>query len=197
MSRWCTFMVSCAERERDRQETLADLRATDWGQTPEIVLDDGAGKTKLERITRTWRRALERAAYCGRELVLLLEDDLRFDRSMHQKLEAFGPLVRRGRYFFATLYDNSMPVFHSTQGHGFATGPGEFFWGAQALVTTPETVRAVLSRWDAASVAYADERIGKLAAELTEIVYVRPGLVRHVGRSTWNPLRRLVSYPQG
>lgn len=192
-----TFLVSCAERERDRQATLADLARTDWGQTPVVVLDDGQGRTRLERITRTWRRALEQAAYCGRELVLLLEDDVRFDRHIRKKLEAFAPLRDRGRYLFASLYDNSHPLFHARSGPGWATGPSEFFWGLQAVVTTPETARAILARWDTVQVAYPDERVGRLASALTEIVYVRPGLVRHVGASTWNPIRRLLAYPEG
>ena len=202
---WCTYMISCAERAADRAATLASLARSDWGQAPELVLDDGAGATKLERISRTWTRMLDRAARCSRDAVLLLEDDLRFDPALRQKVEMWLPFVKvlarrsyrdpSAGFFFGTLYNNSAPIFQVAAGPGWAIGPGDFFWGGQAIVTTPATIRAVLGV--PCAYAYPDECLGKAMAKVTPIYYHVPSLVRHVGVSTWNPLRQFVPYPVG
>lgn len=195
--RWCTYMISCAARAHDRALTLASLAASDWRQEPIVILDDGQGQSPLARMIRTWARALAQAANCRADLVLLIEDDLRFSSHLLASLENWLPLVRHGRYFFASLYDNSWPLFHLQEGPNYAVASAEFFWGSQALVMTPETASVIVRSLDRLKTPYIDERMGKLAAQVTAIFHHRPGLVQHVGVSTWNPIRRLIPYPVG
>ncbi len=196
---WCTLMVSCAERAAVRAATLASLEASDWGQEPRMVVDDGAGPPSLARILRTWTRAIELAAQCASDAVLLLEDDIRFAPHLRAMLERWQPLAHRGPLFFGTLYNVQIAFTQARTGRGFGVAIKEFCYGGQAIVLTPATARAILARWSDPRFAwpYPDERLYRIGGSLTEIFVHVPSLIAHVGVSTWNPVRELVPYPVG
>jgi hypothetical protein len=70
-------MVTCPERSAIRQQTLANLEATDWGEDVTVVVDQGSGPDRIARIDATWQRALAVAAESEADLILTMEDDLR------------------------------------------------------------------------------------------------------------------------
>jgi hypothetical protein len=183
MNRWETFMVSCRRRAADRAATLRNLAASDWGQEPTLVLDDERGATTVERIRRTWIRALTLASQSNADLVLLVEDDVRFAPRLRAIVENWGPLKTRARLFFGSLFDN-LPSFHPLAGADYALAPPSAFWGFQAIVSTPQTLSEILGRIPAACPPHIDECIGRSIANLTPIYVHKPGLVLHVGLST-------------
>src|SRR6202040_2977466 len=108
---WATFMTTCTEREIVRQSTLASLAATDWMQVPELVMDDGVGKTIRERIYLTNYRMLVAARQANADAVLLLEDDLEFHVGLRTHVESWPVFSRRtdggpaSFQFFGSLYN--------------------------------------------------------------------------------------------
>jgi len=180
---WATFMVSCRRRAADRAATLRSLASTDWGQEPLLVIDDETAPTTVERIRRTWIRALTLASQSPADLVLLVEDDVRFTPRLRAVVENWTPLTNRARFFFGSLFDN-LPSFHPMSGPDYALAPPSAFWGFQAIVSTPYTLAQILARIPAECPPHIDECIAKSIAKLTPIYVHEPGLVSHVGLST-------------
>lgn len=181
-------MVSCPERSADCAATLGDLARTDLGVYPDVVLDDGEGPPSLERLMRTWARALYQAAQLRNvDLVLLLEDDLRFNRFLRHNIEAWAPVRQRQVHFFASLYHNHGFYRVAGQMHPrehYLVAIPQFATGSQALLVSLPTLRWIVSRWDTATGA-PDQRMPVLAADVTRIFVHVPSLVQHVGVSTW------------
>jgi hypothetical protein len=190
-------MVTCPERAADCAATTADLAQTDLGVYPELVVDDGHGPPSLARLERTWLRALERAASIRRvDLVLLLEDDVRFCHCLRHNIESWRPVKERGEQFFASLYHNA--GFYRAAAHGpardhYLVAIPKFATGSQALLIAPMTLSWILRQW-ATVTGNPDERMPVLAAQVTRVYMHVPSLVQHVGVTTW-PL--LPSSPQG
>src|SRR5947208_3514862 len=105
------FMLSCDERREARRSSLESLEMSGWRDPPEIVLDDGIGATRIERIHRTWRRVVQRAASATTEFTLLLEDDLVFGACFAKNLASWPLLkeIQPGGALFASLYNPGRP----------------------------------------------------------------------------------------
>jgi hypothetical protein len=185
--RFETLMISCREREQVRKETLERLTATDWSSQVEVILDDESGATPLDRILRTWSRAIRRAAESSANFVLLLEDDLLFGRWLESNLLAWTPVLRTlpGQAFYASLYNPGLHHFHKSVRERFVVISPQAAWGSQAILMTPMTLRYVLSRWNEDS-GNADERMARLASRVTPLYYHVPSLVEHAPvATTW------------
>ena len=96
------FMLTCPARASTRAETLERLAATDWGEPPELVVDDTDAERPEERQERTARRLLEIAGRAdpAPDLVLFLEDDLDFNRHLRHNLLRWQPLGDIAPVFF-------------------------------------------------------------------------------------------------
>jgi hypothetical protein len=189
------LMISCRERADVRDQTLRCLAATDWGALPEVLLDDEAASSRLERIHATWRRALERASLSAARFVLLLEDDLVFGRWMRWNLESWPPLLRvgRGQPFYASLYNPGMPYRMRSPAERFLVAHASDLWGSQAILLTPATARFIAARWDDAE-GNPDQRMPRLASRVTLIYYHLPSLVDHAEvASTWGGITHRAS----
>jgi hypothetical protein len=188
---WATFMTSCVERESVRQATLASLAATDWGQAPELVMDDGVGKTIRQRIYYTNHRMLVAAHRANADAVLLLEDDLDFHIGLRAQVESWPVFAKRpsgprGFQFFGSLYNpglfDTTHIDDRTLRADMARKP----WGAQAIVTTPATLFYVLSRWNQNLGGWSGDLIFyALAHQVTPVYFHTPSLVQHTGETTW------------
>ena len=86
-------MSSCPERAETRRQTLANFGATDWGADVEVVVDDGTGPTRVERIASTWRKALGVAAASDADVILMMEDDLEFNRNLRANVTSWSILA--------------------------------------------------------------------------------------------------------
>jgi hypothetical protein len=188
---WATFMTTCAERESVRAKTLSRLAATDWGQVPELAVDDGAGKTIRQRIFYTNHRMLVAAQRANADAVLLLEDDLDFHIGLRAHVETWPVFAKRpegprGFQFFGSLYNpgifDTTRIDDRTLRADMARKP----WGAQAIVTTPATLGYVLARWDQVLGGWSGDLIlYALAHQVTPVYFHSPSLVQHVGETTW------------
>ena len=182
-----TFVMSCPGRSETLAATLERLAATGWPSTPELVLDDGVGARPIDRIHRTWRRMVRRASLAVTELVLLLEDDLVFGRWFERNLSSWELLrqIPPSRAFFASLYNPSRPFVISRPGERYLVAHQHSVWGAQALLTTPETARFIDTHWDEVA-GNPDQRMPLIAARVTPVYYHVPSLVDHAPvPTTW------------
>lgn len=184
-------MVSCRERAEVRAATLRNLAATDWSEDVALAIDDEAETGRLPRITATWRRAVAHAAEADADVVLLMEDDLDFNRYLRENLASWPRLagVDRSQPFFGSLYNPGFPVMHTWPAGHCHIMHAEACWGAQTYVASPAMARYFLAHWDEIA-AEPDIRMPRLAARLVPIYYHLPSLVEHVGRvSTWGGIQ--------
>ena len=188
---FAAFVVTCEERRRVLDETLANLRVTDWGAAPGIQMDDGAAPDKLARIHATWLKALESVASGPDDFALILEDDLEFNRHLRYNLLRWEPL--RGRDgnapFFGTVYNaDQRPASWRPTGQAFFVAKPRQLWGAQAIVLSRLTARFCLRHWSEEGGA-ADLRMPRLASRWAPVYVHSPSLVQHTGGvSTWGGL---------
>ena len=84
-------LLTCPERRAILQNTLASLRATDWGAEPRVFENRDTHPDRRLRIQHGARALLERALAEGAELILYLEDDLVFNRHLRHNLTGWAP----------------------------------------------------------------------------------------------------------
>jgi len=180
-------MVTCPEREPLRRQTLGNLGATDWEGEVDLAVDGGSGQDRIARIDATWRDALGRAANATADVVLVLEDDLDFNRHLRENLTSWPRLRGVGgtQPFFASLYNPGLPAMHTWIESRCHIMDPNGCWGAQAFVMSPVMARYLLECWSDFG-GEPDIRMPRLAGRAVPIYYHRPSLVEHIGDvSTW------------
>jgi hypothetical protein len=185
--RFASAMVSCPERAALRRRTLANLAATDWTEDVAVALDDGEGADRIARIDANWRKALRLAAASDADLILLMEDDLDFNRHLRNNLMTWPRLVGVDGTgpFFASLYNPGVYAVHSRpQDRYHVMAPGGC-WGSQSLLISRALARYFLDHWQEEA-GEPDIRMPRLAARFVPVYYHAPSLIQHVGHiSTW------------
>jgi hypothetical protein len=182
------YMLSCMGRERVLRETLSDLAASDWDVAPTIEVDDCACHSRLLRQRMLARRILERAVREGSEFVLLLEDDLKFNRNLRANLSRWPPLraAHCGQHFFASLFNPGVSFRRLMPTIACAEAEPSTVYGSQALIMSYTTARYFVNCWGVDSSAHLDLRLRQLAARVCPILYHVPSLVQHRREtSTW------------
>lgn len=182
-----TLVMSCSERSETLRATLERLEASGWPSAAELVLDDGIGERRIDRIHRTWRRLIQRASEERSNFVLLLEDDVVFGRWFVENLTSWELLrqVPPGRAFYASLYNPSRPFIVRRAEQRYMVAEPRSVWGSQALVMTPETARFIDAHWDTVD-GNPDQRMPLIAGRVTPIYYHVPSLVDHAPvPTTW------------
>jgi hypothetical protein len=180
-------MITTPEREPVRALTLADLRATDWGDLSlEILVDPDTDRDRRARISRQGARALDRLLTGPADYLLLLEDDLRFNRRLRANLEAWHPLQTR-QVTLGGLYNPGLrELAYDLPNHALAVEPLAAY-GSQALLVSRQTAQHALQHWQSKGELPLDLRLFQLAADLgSPIYYHAPSLVQHQPTpSTW------------
>jgi hypothetical protein len=182
------LIISCPEREEVRQQTLKNLAATDWDDHPLLVMLEGAGLREKDpriRQSRTALLALKRGLGTNAEYLLVLEDDLEFNRHLRHNLHHWGPLAE-GRVGLASLYNPGLrEMAYDLPGRAIAVDRSHVF-GSQAFLLHRSAAARVTACWNQVS-GMQDIRISRLAGRLPQpILYHAPSLVQHVGhRSVW------------
>jgi hypothetical protein len=180
-------MVSCPERADTRRQTLANLAATDWNAGVALAIDDGDGPDRIARIDATCRRALALGAESDADVILLLEDDLDFNRHLRANILRWSRLVGVDALtpFFASLYNPGYRVQHTRPEGCFRVLAPRCCWGAQALLVSRALARHFLGHWSDEE-GPPDLRMPRLAGRFVPIYCHQPSLVQHIGRvSTW------------
>jgi hypothetical protein len=179
-------MITCPEREDTRKATLASLAASDWPDLPlQVLVDPGKTRDRVERICRQILQAMQQFLDHTAEYLLLLEDDLSFNRYLRHNLEHWRP-YRRREITLAGLYNPGLrEIAFDLTSHAVAIDPESGF-GGQALVLSRPTVEHLVSAWNSVNAA-ADLRLIFLAAQLGRPLYYHaPSLVQHRQvPSTW------------
>jgi hypothetical protein len=192
------WMISCPEREEVRKATIQNLAGTDWGDAPLQVLVDpeataapqgqsppGAQQHKVQQITRQVLHALQQFLDHQADYLLLLEDDLLFNRHLRHNIESWR-LFRRREITLAGLYNPGLrEVAFDLRGHAVAIAPESAF-GTQAVLLSRPTVEHVVSGWNTSNAA-ADLKLMSLAGQFRRPLYYHsPSLVQHRQvPSTW------------
>lgn len=177
------YMSSGSYRRVVRDETLADLRATDWDADVVVVVDQARapGQPKV-RATDNARETLEHAAQCDRgDLILFLEDDLAFNRHLRHNLLHWPPIAGLGPddHFCGSLYDPDVGSLDpALDGDTWRIADPALPYGSQAVLLARPTVHWILDHWRAQR-GLGDLRIFRLAAAVAPIHYHRPSLVQH------------------
>lgn len=181
------YMLSCPEREALRQQTLANLQASDWPDLPRIELDQTTFARRQERLEQTALQLLRRAVAEASEFILLLEDDLQFNRHLRHNLEHWYPLrhLCRGEHFWGSLYNPNVRELERHEDQAFFVADPKYVYGSQAFVLSVATARYIVDHWGEA-VGMQDIKMSRLAARLCSVYYHVPSLVQHIGvMSTW------------
>jgi hypothetical protein len=179
-------LISCAARTALLQQTLASLRASDWGDRPvHVQMDSSSDASPNVRQTETAFAALQAALRTPATHVLFLEDDVTFNRHLAHNLMNWSPLVR-GLAVFASLYNPGMRPHASSYRENFSLGSPESCFGSQAFIIARDALKYIIEHWKEVE-GMQDIRISRLAARLqSPMFYHTPSLVQHVGEaSTW------------
>jgi hypothetical protein len=179
------FMLSCEARNGLREQTLANLRQTDWQGEVTVVMDASTAQEKQQRITDTAERLMRLAlARKDWDYLLFLEDDLHFNRHLRHNLNNWRPLLE-GTVQLASLYNPNIPsVFELRSCHYFLAEPHAVF-GSQALLLERFCLAYCAQHFGEIE-GMQDIRLPLLAGRRGPIFYHRPSLVQHVGdKSEW------------
>jgi hypothetical protein len=203
------YVVSYPANAESLRQTLASVRASDWGAEPVVVMQPADWPVGREAGARTYRMALERAAADGCDFAVILEDDVRAGWHFRHNLLT-NPLVRRDAadylgLFLPDLVADPWERAESHLGYRLArpryTGPDETWekhrlWGAQGYALSARLVRAAVERWDRLT-GSPDSRVLGVCRELgLPLWYAAPCLVEHAPlRSAFGtPLARAVDF---
>lgn len=184
------YMMSCAEREPTREQTLANLRLTDWGDEARVEMDRERYERNQTRQEDTAYNLLRRAIADRPPLFLFLEDDLEFNQHLRHNLEHWRPVheIPPSGYFFGSLYNPSIqPRWTDTDAAYFVAEP-ETVYGSQAFLLSMATAEHIADHW-LDVIGGQDIKMSRLAAQVSLIYYHVPSLVQHVGSSTWGGVR--------
>jgi len=179
-------MITCRERDRLRSRTLRNLGSSDWGDSPvSVQLDRARFEDRRDRICDAALHALKKSLRTDAEYILLLEDDLEFNRFLRHNLFHWPPLLE-GSITLAGLYNQDLNVLaYDAKAHSLIVEPTSIF-GAQAFLISRRTVSYLIKHWRELHEPL-DLRLARLAAGLGEFIYYHtPSLVQHIGRkSIW------------
>lgn len=181
------YMLSCPEREAVRQQTLANLQATDWGVPPRIEIDRTTFERRQERIDHTARLLVQAALADGPDFILALEDDLAFNRHLRRNLEQWPPLRQTppGGFFFGSLYNPNVGQRERRPDLAYFVAHPNTVYGGQAVIFSLATARYLEAHWTE-EIGMPDVKLPRLAARLGPLYYHQPSLVQHVGAvSVW------------
>jgi hypothetical protein len=178
--------MTCGERKDMCRATLANLAATDWRSPVEIVFDRSDSDRSQTRQEYNALTSLRRFLESSADVMLFLEDDLRFNVAIEANIRAWAPVQERyADHLFASLYNpNVRPLSLGESGRYFIAAP-EAVYGSQAFLLSAKTAGYITEHYGEV-IGAQDIKMSRLASRLGPIFYHRPSLVQHVGQlSTW------------
>jgi hypothetical protein len=176
-------MLSCPQRQAMREETLANLRLTDWADDVTVVLDNSIAHRKEERQVETAERLIRVAlAKPGWDYLLFLEDDLIFNRHLRHNLLNWRPVVEE-TVQLASLYNPSVGAVLQMRPFHYFIANAATIYGSQAFLIARNCLAHIAERYHEIP-GLIDIKMARLAGERGPIFYHWPSLVQHVGRSS-------------
>jgi len=179
--RIAAFMMSCAERQAAREETLVNLSRSDWEGEVAVELDRQSVERRQERQETTALRLLERAQLADADFVLFLEDDLDFNLHLRHNLGQWAPLREVGprSHFFGSLYNPNIRIQSQEPAQAFFIAEPECVYGSQAFILALPTVGYIVDGWSEVP-GMQDIKMSRLAARVCSVYYHMPSLVQHL-----------------
>jgi hypothetical protein len=182
------YMSSCPARNEIRARTIDALIATDWAEEPVVCFEKPEWDLPLQRHMALVRSTLESARRAECDLILLLEDDVVFNKYLRHNLESWQPVRthRPGNHLFASLFNPGVKFIECDPALAVGRARGDSVYGAQALLVSLETVHFFPTCWGACPAMHADIKLARLADLVCPILFHVPSLVQHVGtESLW------------
>jgi hypothetical protein len=181
-------MMSCPERAEILEQTLADLRMSDWDGEVKVQIDQSLHTTRGQsRVEDNAHSLLRRATEEKTPFLLFLEDDLHFNRYLRHNLEHWSPIraASPDEHFFGSLYNPSIQPRWADSDAAYFVAEPEAVYGSQAVLLSRATIEYVLAHWSEVA-GMPDIKMSRLAARSCALHFHLPSLVQHVGAvSVW------------
>jgi hypothetical protein len=174
------IVLSCAAGNHAREQTLANLAQTDWGDAPVHVHTDECQENDDERAqTRRAYRALKLSLKRRADYVLLLQDGLKFNRHLRHNLEHWAA-VTNGALTLASLYNPMVrEAACDLKNNARIVAPHRVF-GSQAFLISRPTIQHLVRHWHKVPGNH-EFKLSRLAGRLGKpILYHVPSLVQRV-----------------
>lgn len=153
-----------------------------------MLMGDEGSELPLERQSSLVLGILKRAVKEDVELILLLEDDLIFNKHLSHNVRAWCPvrLLEPGQHLFASLFNVGVTLDTFVPELAFGSVRSCSVVGSQAFLISHATVAFMATCWGVEPALHIDIKLSRLAARMGPIFYHVPSLVQHVGyKSTW------------
>jgi len=178
-----SVMISCSKRNDIREQTLDNLKNTDWDWDVEVILDhEYIGSKDINKIPPTTRQliasfnAINVAVKKNKPLIVFMEDDLIFNKHIKHNILNWYP-VKSSILNFGSLY--------TPKNNRCSVEDGEFWYkadclklyGSQFYIMSREAAKWAVKNWNTIE-GLQDIRLTRLAKGKA-IYYHAPSLVEH------------------
>jgi hypothetical protein len=178
--KFVAVMISAVKRNESRPQTLDNLARTDWDGAPLLFqIDDGDADGYREREAQCAYLALKKGLEHGADYILLLEDDLDFNRHLGHNLQKWGP-VKAGAVTLASLFNPGVrEVACDLRNNARIVNPNAVF-GNQAFLIANDSAQCIVRHWDEVE-GGQDIKISRLAGRQRKLIfYHAPSLVQRI-----------------
>jgi hypothetical protein len=171
-------MITCPERDAGRKATLASLAASDWADLPlKVLVDPERDRDRIRRINRQFLHALQEFLDHSAEYLLLLEDDLIFNRHLRHNLTHWRPFRCRELAVAGLCNFGHREIAFDVPHHAVVVDP-ESAYGCQSTLLSRAAAEFLVQAWNTLD-APADLRLMHLTAKLGPLYYHSPSLIQH------------------
>lgn len=176
-------IISCENRATFSRQTKENFEKTDWENLPiRVQMDNNDGADHPRRHTQCAYLALQNSLQSDADYVLLLEDDLEFNRYLSHNLQRWHPIQTR-RVTLASLYNPSVRESACAVGQNTRIVAASRATGNQAFLIARLTVKHLVLNWNKVD-APLDAKIPRLAGRLARsFLYHAPSLVQCTGKA--------------
>lgn len=166
-----------------RDQTLASLAKTDWGEEPAEVRINTADQKDGSPWTEGMRRAFQHGLGRRSDFILLLEGRLNFNRRIRYNLEQWRPVLTRAVEHASIFNPGVREVACQLRDNARIVEPQSVF-GSCAVLVSRRAAESLLRRWSK-TVDGQEIRISHLAQVLKQpVFYHAPSLVQMIEQHT-------------
>jgi hypothetical protein len=177
-------VISSVKGNEFRPQTLANLARTDWGDLPlQIQVEEGEQAGREPGRTHSTYLALKKSLQGREDYILLLEDDLDFNRHLRHNLLHWGPLKNR-TVTLASLYNPRVRERACDLSNNARIVEPKFACASQAFLISRDTVDYLVRHWHKVE-GSQEIKIPCLAGRLKNPIYYHaPSLVQRLGSAS-------------
>jgi len=174
------IMISCAGRKKWREQTLNTFARTDCGDTPlHLHIDESDENGFAQRQTHCTYLAFQASLNRGVDYVLLLEDDLDFNRHIRHNLNCWNPL-NTGAVTLAGLFNPRVRELAADLGNNARIVDPASIFGSQAFLISRKMVGRLVRGWRQEEGLHQPGLCRMAAGLRRPIFYHAPSLVQHI-----------------